>query len=101
MNIENKNDNNETNRTSYIGSTEGTFKKRLYQHKSDQISKKTKTKQHSPTIYGKTKKKDQMKRRHMKYSRTANLTKVAISTAKYVFQNAIKFLKQQDQGKLY
>ena len=35
INIESKNENNEIDKTSYIGSTEGTFKQRLYQHKSD------------------------------------------------------------------
>ena len=43
INIENKN-NNEINKTSYIGSTEDTFKKRFYQHKSDLNIKENKNK---------------------------------------------------------
>ena len=44
INIEHKNKNNETHRTSYIGSTEENFNKRLYQHKSDLNIKENKNK---------------------------------------------------------
>ena len=44
INLESKNENNEIDKTSYIGSTEGTFKQILQQHKSDLNIKENKNK---------------------------------------------------------
>ena len=89
MNVEYKNENHERNKTSYIGSTEGTFKTRLYHYKNDLniIENKNKT-----TFANRVRDiKDSRIKCHTKYLNNAKHIKDERNIARCVSRNVIRF----------